>query len=129
MTCPINDWQPEFDKLKAAAKSAAGQCLKYDEGKIDVSLVEPWIEEELARVYEVGLTKYCRDSWKEFELEDARKLIAPAKRHLNQYRKGEFLDPDDGRPHLVKAAWNLLTIYWHEREAICTQEDGLKSKP
>ena len=97
-----------------AAASTTGQPLKFDEGKLDLSLVEPWVEEVIARVYTEGLRKYTRDSWKQFSLEDARKLIAPAKRHLNEYRKGEFTDPATGLPHLVQAAWNLLTIYYHE---------------
>jgi len=94
-----------------------GQTLKFDEGKIDLSLVEPWVEEAIAKVYTVGMMKYRRDSWKEFTPKQARELIAPAKRHLNAYRKGEYSDPDDGLPHLVKAVWNLLTIYYHEERA------------
>lgn len=98
--------------------TSSNGILKHDEQKVMLDLVEPWVEEQLALVYMAGLKKYRRDSWKEFSVGDARKLIAPAKRHINQYRKGEFFDPDDGCPNLVKAAWNLLTIYWHEQEEL-----------
>ena len=92
-----------------------GTVLKYDEKKLDLSLVEPWLEEVMAEVYAYGVRqKYGRDSWKAFTIEDARKLVAPAKRHLNAYRKGEFFDAESGLPHLAQAAWNLLTIYYHE---------------
>lgn len=111
----LRAFMAEFSKeYVPSAKAQNGQPLKYNEGKLDLSLVEPWVEEEFAKVYTYGLTKYARGSWKEFELEDARKLIAPAKRHLNAYRKGEMIDPESGLPHLVQAAWNLLTVYYHE---------------
>lgn len=100
--------------IKAMFKTPEGQVLKFDEGKLDLSLIEPWVEEELAKAYTVGLVKYSRGSWKQFTVEEARQLIAPAKRHFNEYRKGNYYDPDDGLPHLIKAIWNLLTLHYHE---------------
>lgn len=89
--------------------------LKYDEGKYDPTLVEPWVVKAIAAVYQEGVDKkYSRGSWKKFEVEKARELIAPAIRHLDAYRDGEFIDPDGGNPHLIKAVWNLLTVYYHE---------------
>ena len=108
--------QEEKQTICAMFSTPEGTPLKYDEGKIDLSLVEPWVEEAIAKVYAVGLTKYQRDSWKLFTPEQARALIAPAKRHLNAYRKGEYYDPDDNLPHLIKAVWNQLTIYYHTHE-------------
>lgn len=36
-------------------------------------------------------------------------------RHLGAFWKGEFIDPDDGLPHLLKAAWHCATLFtWHE---------------
>jgi hypothetical protein len=90
--------------------------LKYDEGKYDPTLVEPWVVKTIAAVYQEGIdNKYSRGSWKKFDIEGARKLMAPAIRHIDAYREGEFIDPDGGNPHLVKAIWNLLTIYYHEK--------------
>ena len=91
--------------------------LKYDEGKYDPTLVEPWVVKALAAVYQEGIDKkYSRNSWKKFEIEKARELIAPAIRHIDAYREGEMIDPDGGNPHLLKAAWNLLTVYYHEEK-------------
>ena len=93
----------------------ANHPLKYDEGKYDPTLVEPWLVKALSAVYQEGIDKkYSRGSWKQFDLDDARKLIAPAIRHLDAYREGEFIDPDGGNPHLAKAAWNILTVLYHE---------------
>lgn len=92
--------------------------LKCGEGKYDPTLVEPWVVKALSKVYQEGIDKkYSRGSWKHFELEKARELIAPAIRHLDAYREGEFIDPDGGNPHLMKAVWNLLTVYYFEEAA------------
>jgi hypothetical protein len=99
--------------VEASIRSPDGP-LKFDEGKLDLALVECWVEEELCKVYTIGLKKYHKGSWKKFDLEQARELVSPAKRHLNAYRKGEYYDPETGLPHLVQAAWNLLTIHYHE---------------
>ena len=92
--------------------------LKYDEGKYDPTLVEPWLIKALASVYQEGIdNKYSRGSWKKFELDKARGLIAPALRHINLYLEGEFIDPDGDNPHLAKAMWNLATVLYHEQKA------------
>lgn len=91
--------------------------FKVNENKIDLTLVEPWVEEALAEVYQEGIDhKYERDSWKNATIEEARELLKAAKRHINEYRKGHFFDTT-GNPknsHLMKAAWNLITLHYHE---------------
>lgn len=88
--------------------------LKYQEGKADVSLVPPMFIRVLARVFEYGLTKYYKNSWKEFTLDKAiDDLIPAAMRHIDEYRSGEYLDPVTKCPHLAAAAWNCLIVVWH----------------
>lgn len=100
--------------MTVAARDAQGRPLKYDEGKVKLSLVPPFFTREMAKVFEYGLTKYERDSWKGFALEDARQLIDAAMRHTDQYRDGEYYDQESKLPHLMSAAWNLMIIHWHE---------------
>jgi hypothetical protein len=98
----------------ARVKTEIGHPLKYDEGKYDPTLVEPWVTEALSKIYQEGIDKkYSRGSWKKFTTEEAEKLMAPAIRHLDKDRSGERIDPDGGNPHILKAVWNLLTIYYH----------------
>ena len=88
--------------------------LKFDEGKLDLRLVEPWVVEELCRVYMYGVHKYHEGSWKKFTPEEARKVFESAyQRHANALRKGEIVDPETGLKHSFQAAWNLITWQWY----------------
>lgn len=79
-----------------------------------LGLVPTLLTHHLARVYEYGIrSKYARDSWKSFDLEDARELIHAAMRHQDEYRDGVLVS-QEGLPSLMQAIWNLTTIHWHE---------------
>jgi hypothetical protein len=68
----------------------------------------------LARVFEYGLTKYYKNSWKEFTLDKAiEDLIPAAMRHIDEYREGEYIDKETKLPHLASAAWNCLIVLYH----------------
>jgi len=101
-------------------ESSMGKPLKMAEGKPKVSLVPRSAIEQLARVYEYGLQKYHRNSWREFTLEQALATFQDAAgRHLLAYNDGEEIDPESGLPHLAQAAWNMLTLlYYLEKENI-----------
>ena len=122
------EWQEELEALKrracigsndivydsAAAVSSSGKVLKYAEGKPQLGLVPPLLTHHLARVYEYGISqKYAKDSWKEFDLEDARELIHSALRHIDEYRDGTYIS-EENLYSLMQAIWNLVTIHWHE---------------
>jgi hypothetical protein len=89
-----------------------GAPLKMQENKPRVSLVPREAIEGLARVYEYGLTKYSRDSWRNFTPEQARDCLADAgMRHQLRFNSGETYDKESGLHHLLSAAWNLITTY------------------
>jgi hypothetical protein len=101
-------------EITPSATSESVKPLKYDEGKHNPALVPPMFIRVLARIFEYGLTKYYKDSWKQFTLDKAiDDLIPAAMRHIDDYRSGEYLDPVTERPHLGHAAWNLLIVLWH----------------
>ena len=91
-----------------------GRPLKFKEGKPDLRLVPPQLAADLARVYEYGLAKYEEGSWKKFSLGEARKLISPGMRHVDEYRDGRYVDPESKCFHLMQAIWNLFTVHYHE---------------
>jgi len=124
---PAYDWQDDLELLKrracvgrndivydSAAVSTSGKILKYAEGKPKLGLVPTLLTHHLARVYEYGISsKYAKDSWQEFDIEDARELIHSALRHIDEYRDGRYIS-DENLYGLMQAIWNLTTIHWHE---------------
>ena len=85
---------------------------KYDQGKLDWSLL-PFKElEELVTIYEFGQKKYYRDSWKQgFEYS---KLFSAALRHMFDWWQGNKNDAESNRHLLAHAIWNLLTLMYME---------------
>ena len=100
--------------FKTLHEDANGTPLKLSEGKPKVSLVPKFAVTELALVYEYGLKKYERDSWKKFTAEQAKDCLLDAGyRHLLEYLDGNEIDEASGLPHLVQVAWNCLTLHYH----------------
>lgn len=96
--------------------TAEGVLLKMQEHKPPVSLVPRFAIEGLAEVYEYGVKKYQRDSWRQFTPDQAKACLPDAAmRHLLAYNDGEFTDKESGLPHLLQCAWNCLTLYYFER--------------
>lgn len=83
-------------------------ALKYNEGKVQLSLITPAFLHDLARVREFGAAKYAPWDWVHgrawTDYYDA------AQRHLNQWLSGEDLDPESRLPHLAHAACNLMFL-------------------
>lgn len=100
------------EAIKALFTDVQGVPLKMEENKPKLSLVPREGIEALARVYEYGLKKYERDSWRKFTPEQVKDCLPDAAlRHLMAYCDGERIDPESGLPHLVQAAWNCLTLH------------------
>ena len=97
--------------MEAMHTDGNGKALKMREGKPKLSLVPLELMENMARVYEYGLIKYERNSWRKFtadQVDDC--LVDAAIRHLMAYAAGETHDPESGLHHLASAAWNCQTI-------------------
>lgn len=93
--------------------------LKRNEHKTMLTLVPPEMIEELAKVFEYGLQKYERDSWRNFTPEQAVSCLPDAAlRHFYAWMKGEIYDQESGLPHLLSAAWNILVVDFHTRDKI-----------
>lgn len=98
---------PEIEQSHAI-RLAGAQSFKYDEGKVRYDLVPPLALEALAKVYTMGAAKYSPRNWEKGM--DWSKCYAAAQRHLQDYWKGEDLDPESGLPHLAHAAWNCVAL-------------------
>ncbi len=88
---------------------------KYDDGKLQWSLV-PWEAlEEVVEVLMFGAKKYERDNWK--YVDDAnRRYNDAALRHLIAANTGEALDPESGKHHKAHAICCLLFDLWLEKQ-------------
>lgn len=76
--------------------------VKFDQGKIDWSLL-PWDGlEPVVRVLEFGAEKYARDNWRKVPNSTARYRKALL-RHVIAWCAGQENDPETGESHLAHA--------------------------
>ena len=82
---------------------------KFDDGKLQYSLIPPSTTHALAEVLTFGAQKYEKDSWKHVPNAKARYLDA-AMRHLEAYRSGEKLDKESEFSHLKHLLTNVAFL-------------------
>lgn len=79
----------------------------------------------LGAVYTVGNDKYPdadrgRPNWSRGY--DWSLSYSAMHRHLAAFWGGEYLDPEDGQPHIVKVAWHAATLYTFAEEELGTDD-------
>ena len=93
------------------SSDAKGSGARYNDGKIDLSLIPMHTLEDEARVWMYGEKKYKRFNW----MKGMQWMIpfACLMRHLAAWQRGEENDQESGLPHLAHAMCNLrmLTLY------------------
>lgn len=75
---------------------------KFDAGKLRFDLVDDNAEAEFVAVLSFGAIKYEPENWRDVPDPYAR-YYAALRRHLREFRKGNFLDPETGLHHLAHA--------------------------
>lgn len=83
-------------------------CLGY---------MDPIGLEALGQVAGFGASKYKPFGFMKGGMKDADMYNA-AMRHMQAYWRGEYIDPESGKPHLAHAAWHMLHL-------IALEERGL----
>lgn len=103
-TQQMQDWQPT---------DVQPIGTKYDQDKLQYSLIPPYALEQIAKNLTVGLKKYKeRNNWKKVEGAEQRYLDA-LYRHLEAHRRGEVYDPDSSVPdmlHMSAVAVNAMFL-------------------
>lgn len=91
--------------------SEKGSGARYNNGKVDFSLIPLSTLEDEARVWMHGEEKYARFNW--MKGMNWSIPLACALRHLAAWQRGEDIDQESGLPHLAHAMCNLrmLTLY------------------
>jgi hypothetical protein len=109
-TQQMKDWQPT-NTVTVTENQPVG--TKYDQDKLQYSLIPPYALEQIAKNLTVGLKKYKeRNNWKKVEGAEQRYLNA-LYRHLEAHRRGEVFDPDSSvpdMPHLAAVAVNAMFL-------------------
>lgn len=87
--------------------------LKFDDGKLQYSLIPPETTKALAEVLTFGASKYGPNNWQLVE-EGNRRYLDALFRHLEAYRAGEDVDPESGMSHLAHALTNVAFLHYLE---------------
>ncbi len=70
---------------------------------------------QVARVYGFGAEKY--EPWNWAKGYRWSLSLSALLRHIEAFRRGEYLDPESGLPHLAHATFHLFTLMeFHEKE-------------
>lgn len=84
--------------------------IKFDNEKIDWTMLPFESLREVVKVLEFGAKKYERDNWK--YVEPKERYIMAAFRHLIAYAMGEKTDSETGLNHLAHCCCCLLFKIW-----------------
>lgn len=109
-TQQMRDWKPESTITMHETQPIG---TKYDQDKLQYSLIPPYALEQIAKNLTVGLKKYKeRNNWKKVEGAQQRYLDA-LYRHLEAHRRGDLYDTDSSVPdmlHMAAVAVNAMFL-------------------
>lgn len=91
-------------------KPQPSQGMKFDNGKLQYSLIPPSATKALAEVLTFGAQKYAPNNWMLVEDGETRYLDA-LYRHLEAFRSGETHDPESLLHHLSHALTNVAFLH------------------
>lgn len=84
--------------------------IKYDNEKLDWSLM-PWDSvEEILKVLELGKKKYSAWNWAEGEGFKYSRVTSACFRHLFAWIRGQDNDPETGLSHIAHLGCNVLFL-------------------
>jgi hypothetical protein len=84
---------------------------KFDNGKLDWTLMPFSALEDAIKVLMFGASKYSRENWK-LVADGERRYKAAGLRHMIASAGGEEFDPETGIRHTAHAMVNLLFAEW-----------------
>ena len=89
-----------------------GEFNKDDDGKNQLSLIEPAFIEGLGRVLTKGAKNYGANNWKTLPAAQKARYKDALLRHIYKYLDGEHIDPESEEPHLLHMAANLMFLHY-----------------
>ncbi len=85
-------------------------AMRFNDGKLEWSLVDFKSLEPMVRVLEFGAKKYSRDNWKRGL--ETTKIVESTLRHLFAFLDGENLDKESQLSHVAHAQCNLMFLQY-----------------
>lgn len=83
---------------------------KDDNGKPRFDLIDPYFEEDIAKVLTMGASKYAENNWKLNT--DINRYISALQRHLNKIKQGEYIDDESLLQHTAHIACNAMFLHY-----------------
>ena len=96
----------EEDELNADYKQELAD--RFNDGKLQWSMVDFKSLEDMVRVLEFGAKKYSRDNWKKGL--KTTEVVDSMLRHIYAYLEGEDLDPESGINHTGHIMCNAMFL-------------------
>jgi len=90
--------------------------LRYNKGKLRLDLIPPEAKVAIAKVLEIGASKYEDRNWERGL--DWMETKACLERHLLKWEMGEDTDDESGMPHLWHALCNVVFLVTMEQRGI-----------
>ena len=100
--------QVEAMKQSLTNSPQAFQALRYNQGKVEWSLVDYKSLEPMVRVLEYGCKKYARNNWKKGM--PVTQIIESMLRHTYKLLEGELVDPESGVEHVGHIQCNAMFL-------------------
>ncbi len=101
--------------VQEGLQSKPQQGVKYDEDKLQWSLLPFRALKEVVAVLGFGAKKYAPDNWQRVP-DASTRYVDAAFRHLTDWHLKERLDGETGKSHLAHAICCLLFLLWFEQE-------------
>lgn len=105
-----------IDLSKITIMQPPKTAIRYDDGKINWSLVPFEALEGMAEVLTFGAKKYASWNWTEGGGFSYIRVINSCLRHLFAFMRGEDKDPESGLSHISHAQCNLLFLAYYIRD-------------
>lgn len=97
---------------KQPVKSAG---VKYDEDKLEPSLLPKGVLNSVLKVLGFGAKKYAKDNWMKVPNHKERYYNA-MQRHITQWWEGEKYDSETGENHLAHAICCAMFLLWFDNQ-------------
>jgi hypothetical protein len=103
--------QNEYSLAVAVGLTPKTDALRYNAGKIMLSLVPSSLVRYVGAVLTYGAEKYAPHNWRKgFPWSS---ITDSLERHLAAWKEGEEIDPESGLPHLAHVACNAAFLIEH----------------
>lgn len=100
--------------IKTKTTLESSQATRYNQGKIDFTMLPIDALEIEAKVWMMGAEKYGRDNWYKLWGDDTITVVMQSMlRHVFAIQRGELLDPESGIHHGAHIRANAAMLIRH----------------